>query len=193
MNLTKKTRKKYQHLVVVDMIYGFIDGNLACCNALNAVAMVVSYINSNPDIKVYYVMDHHPENHCSFSKFGGPWPEHCVIGTREAELHEAFKCLDNESQRPEESNCFYKADDPSSEQYSGYESHTKRGRKLCSVLPKEVTVCGIATEYCVKCTCEDLIANGHKVNVLVDGLGYVDYSEHKKVLAEYEKKGINLV
>ncbi|MBP5210704.1 MAG: isochorismatase family protein [Bacteroidales bacterium] len=180
-------------LVVVDMLYDFIDGSLACGNAINAVAMMVQYINSHQNLKVYYVIDHHPENHCSFEKNGGIWPVHCVAGTRGGAVHEAFYNLENEAQRPSESNCFYKGTDPAVEQYSGFEARNAAGLSLNDVLPEDVYVCGIATEFCVLNTCKDLINAEHDVELIVDGLAFVDYNGHRNALGELEASGAKLV
>ena len=54
----------------------------------------------------------------------------------------------------------------------------------------DVYVCGIATEYCVRNTCEDLMKAGYKVRLLKDCLAYVDYDGHIKALDEMSKEGI---
>lgn len=41
-----------------------------------------------------------------------------------------------------------------------------------------VYVGGIASEYCIKETVFELLKAGHKVTLLVKGLGYVDYNGH---------------
>ena len=76
-------------LVIVDMIYDFIDGSLACQNADEAVANVRAFIQKEgASLPLLFVLDHHPADHCSFAAQGGPWPPHCVQGTRGAEIHE---------------------------------------------------------------------------------------------------------
>jgi nicotinamidase-related amidase len=54
----------------------------------------------------------------------------------------------------------------------------------------DVYVCGIATEYCVRNTCEDLMKAGYKVRLLKDCLAYVDHDGHIKALDEMSKEGI---
>ncbi|GAB1473330.1 hypothetical protein MASR2M69_07710 [Bacteroidota bacterium] len=76
--------------IVVDMLYDFIDGSLACLNAENAVEKSIGYINSNKDQMVVYVADSHPENHCSFRNYGGIWPSHCVKGTKAQKFTKVF-------------------------------------------------------------------------------------------------------
>ena len=92
---------------------------------------------------------------------------------------------------------FYKGEDPGKEQYSGFEGKNVAGQSLGEVLSlldiKTVYVCGIATEYCVKNTAEDLLKAGFKVNVLTDCLGYVDHQGHLDTLPVLESEGIRLL
>jgi DNA-binding transcriptional LysR family regulator len=57
---------------------------------------------------------------------------------------------------------------------------------------EEVYVCGIATEYCVRNTCEDLLKAGFKVRLLKDCLAYVDHEGHLKALEEMGSEGIRI-
>ena len=56
--------------------------------------------------------------------------------------------------------------------------------------PKDVYVCGIATEYCVRNTCEDLQKAGFHVVLLSDCLAYVTEEGHRKALDEMRAGGI---
>ena len=53
-------------------------------------------------------------------------------------------------------------------------------------------MCGIATEYCVRNTCEDLLKAGFKVILLEKAIAWVDYEGHRKALAEMNEEGIVL-
>ena len=178
-------------LIVVDMIYDFIDGSLACQGADEAIANTVAYIGKTHSYPVLFVRDHHPANHCSFAEQGGPWPPHCVQGTRGADVHTDLLPF------VEEDLCFYKGEDPAREQYSGFEGLNPAGQRLGEVLSlmeiENAVVCGIATEYCVRNTAEDLLKAGFKVTVLKDCLAYVDARGHKKALEEMASEGIRLV
>lgn len=190
-------------LVVVDMIYDFIDGSLACQGADSAIANTLHYIDkvtagTDPDdsgvrsiYPILFVRDHHPAKHCSFAEQGGPWPPHCLQGTRGAEIHEALKPYASEDLT------FFKGEDPAKEQYSGFEGKNPAGQSLGEVLElldvKNVVVCGIATEYCVLNTARDLLGAGFKVYVLKDCLAYVDAKGHVEALEQMEKEGIKLI
>lgn len=189
-------------LVVVDMLYDFIDGSLACENADNAVKETLKYINSQTkgqggdehDIldtfPILFIRDHHPADHCSFKDNGGTWPCHCVAGTRGGDIHEDLIPYVREELT------FDKGCDKTKEQYSGYEGMNEAQQSLEEILQlmdtTDVYVCGIATEYCVRNTCEDLLKGGFKVHLLKECLGYVDHEGHVKALAEMASEGISI-
>ena len=189
-------------LVVVDMLYDFIDGSMACQEAGKAVDNTLRYIEEvtaqvDPDnsgvrsiFPILFVRDHHPADHCSFQAQGGPWPPHCVQGTRGADIHEAL------APYAAEDLCFYKGENQALEQYSGFEGVNPAGQSLNEVLQlleiKDVIVCGIATEYCVYNTAKDLKDAGFKVTVLKDCLSYVDIKGHEETLLKMQEEGIRL-
>ena len=189
-------------LVVVDMQYDFIDGSLACQNADNAVKETLKYIDSQTKgqggedheildtFPILFTRDHHPADHSSFTAHGGTWPSHCVAGTRGGEIHEALLPYVNEELT------FDKGCDRTVEQYSGFEGMNSAGQSLGEILElldtTDVYVCGIATEFCVRNTCEDLLKAGFKVHLLKDCIAYVDHDGHLKALREMAEEGIGI-
>ncbi|HBG23582.1 MAG: hypothetical protein A2X17_00035 [Bacteroidetes bacterium GWF2_41_61] len=189
--------KKRAHLVV-DMLYDFINGSLACQNSFNAVKRSIEYINENPDQIVVYIADSHPRNHCSFIENGGIWPPHCIVGTKGHQVHEDFyKLVIRPQSRPNKLNILRKGENPSQEQYSGFEAKSrfavKLGEFLISEGVSEVVISGIATEYCVKETAIDLLAAGFIVYVVKDALSYVDEKGHLETIDELLKRGVNFI
>ena len=193
---------KNNALVVVDMLYDFIDGSLACQNAENAVKETLKYIDTQTKgqggeeheildtFPILFIRDHHPADHSSFVEFGGTWPSHCVAGTRGGEIHEdllPYAC---------EELTFDKGCDKAVEQYSGFEGVNSAGQTLGEILElldtTDVYVCGIATEYCVRNTCEDLLKAGFKGHLLKDCLAYVELEGHLKSLKEMAEEGIGI-
>ncbi len=179
-------------IVVVDELYDFLTGgSLACGHSLESVAATKALLERNKGrIPVLFICDHHPANHCSFVEQGGPWPPHCVAGTRGGEIHDDLKPF------VQEELTFYKGCDPAQEQYSGFEGRNAAGQSLAEVLQllgtEVVYILGIATEYCVRNTAEDLLKAGFKVTVLEDCLGWVDEEGHKKTLPELAREGIRI-
>lgn len=193
---------KNSALVIVDMQYDFIDGSLACQNADNAVKETLKYIDSQTKgqggedheildtFPILFTRDHHPADHSSFTGFGGTWPSHCVAGTRGGEIHEALLPYVNEELT------FDKGCDRTVEQYSGFEGMNSAGQSLGEILElldtTDAYVCGIATEFCVRNTCEDLLKAGFKVHLLKDCIAYVDHDGHLKALKEMAEEGIGI-
>lgn len=177
-------------ILVVDCQYDFIDGSLACGHSEEAVKNIISFINKNPDAKIFYSADNHSPKHCSYIPNGGTWPVHCQAGTHGAELHSSFaKDIENPEQRPNDYTIYYKGEDDSVEEYSAYEAKNIAGEKLCDILGREVIVTGIATEFCVKESVTALLESGRKVTVKADMLGWVDEKNHKKTLDELSNMG----
>ena len=187
-------------LVVVDMLYDFIDGSLACQNAESAVEHTLKYIDKQTKgqggeeheildtFPILFIRDHHPADHSSFKEHGGIWPPHCICGTHGGDIHESlmpYVC---------EELTFDKGCDKNTEQYSGFNGMNNADQSLGEVLElldtTDVYVCGIATEYCVRNTCEDLFKAGFKVHLLKDCLAYVSHEDHLKALKEMTDKGI---
>ena len=189
-------------LVVVDMLYDFIDGSLACQNASEAVARTLEYIDSQTKgqggedheildtFPILFIRDHHPADHSSFVANGGIWPPHCVAGTHGGEIHKDLLPY------AAEELTFDKGCDKEVEQYSGFDGVNAAGQSLGEILElldtTDVYVCGIATEYCVRNTCEDLLKAGFKVHLLSGCIAYVDYDGHLKALKEMEREGISI-
>ncbi|MBR4298696.1 MAG: isochorismatase family protein [Bacteroidales bacterium] len=189
-------------LVVVDMLYDFIDGSLACLNADAAVKATLRYIDSQTKgqggeeheildtFPILFVRDHHPADHSSFMEYGGTWPAHCVAGTRGAEIHDELKPYAREELT------FDKGCDKAVEQYSGFEGVNTAGQSLGEILElmdtTDVYVCGIATEFCVRNTCEDLHKAGFRVHLLKECIAYVDHQGHQKAVEEMAAKGISI-
>ena len=189
--------------VVVDMLYDFIDGSMACQGAEGAIEGTLRAIDRLTDgtdaddtcvvstYPILFIRDHHPADHCSFAAQGGPWPPHCVQGTHGADVHESLLPY------VKEDLTFFKGEDPAKEQYSGFEGMNAAGQSLAEVLKlldiKNVLVCGIATEYCVRNTAEDLLKDGFEVYVIKDALAWVDAAGHVEALQAMEEEGIHLI
>jgi len=179
-------------IVVVDELYDFIDGSMACHGAeeciKNSAELLKKTEGRHP---IIFVCDHHPANHSSFTDQGGPWPPHCVQGTRGGEIADELQPY------VKEELVFYKGTEPSQEQYSGFEGRNDAGKTLDEALKeleiKEIILIGIATEYCVRNTAEDLIKAGYRVFVKEDCLACVEPEDHKKAIAEMKAKGISFI
>ena len=115
--------------------------------------------------------DWHPSETTHFVAKGGKWPPHCVQDTPGAAFHSALRL-------PRDTTIVSKGDAGDREGYSACEGHTVDGRSLADNLRAHdidrLFVGGIATDYCVKHTVLDALANGFHVTVLTDAITGID-------------------
>ncbi len=110
--------------------------------------------------------DWHPPDHASFEPQGGPWPVHCVAGSRGAQLHHAL----SEVEIDFVVDVGLERDD---EGYSGFEnSNLAEGLRERGV--SRVAVCGLATDYCVRASAIDACHEGFEVVVVEDAIRPVE-------------------
>jgi nicotinamidase/pyrazinamidase len=151
-------------LIVVDMQYDFLSGGaLSVPGADMELAKRIDRLAKLFD-HVLVTADDHPVDHVSFSTF----PPHCIHDTHGAAL--AVSCA---------SSILYKGKNRDSEEFSAF----AQGRRLNMIEGKDVYVCGVAGEYCVKATIEDVVrfAPEKRVFAIVDLIKSVDgssYIEH---------------
>jgi len=156
-------------LLVIDMQYDFLPGGslgvpegdqvLAPVNALMAKFAARG-------LPVYASRDWHPENHCSFTERGGPWPPHCVAETRGA----AFS---DELLLPADTVIISKADTVDVDAYSAFNG-TALADHLRQHGIRRVFVCGLATDYCVLNTALDARANGFETVIVPEAMRAVN-------------------
>lgn len=106
--------------------------------------------------------DWHPPDHCSFTEQGGPWPVHCVRGSRGAQFHPDLVV-------PPGTLIISKATDPKKEAYSSFEG-TPLAERLTELGVATLYVAGLATDYCVKHTVLDARRLGLRVVLLEDAI-----------------------
>ena len=177
-------------LLVVDCQYDFIDGSLACEGALEAVDSAVAFINARPDVALLYSVDWHSPENRSFLPNGGIWPPHCIAGEWGSRIHEKFHLeVLRAGQRPDSRTIYRKGTDDLVEEYSAFGARNDAGRTVGQDVGADVTVCGIASEYCVRESVLDLLEAGRHVTVLADALGWVDRKKHEENLKDLEKRG----
>jgi nicotinamidase/pyrazinamidase len=115
---------------------------------------------------VFATRDWHPPDHSSFETQGGPWPVHCVQGSRGAELHPAMADIDVEA-------IVDVGREREDQGYSGFEKSN-----LAELLREhdvdEVVVCGLATDYCVRASTIDACREGFDVAVATDAVRAVE-------------------
>lgn len=185
-------------LLVIDCQNDFVNGNLACINGENAIENISNYIDNNINKlrHIHFSLDSHPYNHCSFIEYGGKFPEHCVNGSHGYYLHDKLNSKLRSLLYDLKCTKYNKGTKKDVEEFSAYNAfHLNKYTRvyLHEALSREVIVCGIATDYCVKETVFDLLNNGFNVTVLKDCLAYVNEDAHYKALEEMKNKGAIII
>jgi len=174
-------------LIIVDVQNDFLPGGPLAVPGGDAVVPVINRLVDRFDL-VVATQDWHPPGHGSFAAnhrgkrpgdvidlHGLPqvlWPTHCVRGTPGAELA-AGLCGDRIEA------IFRKGTDPAVDSYSGlFDNGHRRRTGLADYLRGRgvtaVAVCGLATDYCVRFTALDAVAEGFDVTLVEDASRGVD-------------------
>jgi len=156
-------------LLVVDVQNDFLPrGRLAVPQGDRVIAPLNRYIRlfSEAHRPMIATRDWHPENHCSFSGQGGPWPVHCVAETGGAAVPASLNL-------PEDVPVISKATKPDADAYSGFEG-TDLGARLSQMGARRLFLGGLATDYCVLNTARDALESGFAVCLLTDAIRAVN-------------------
>jgi nicotinamidase/pyrazinamidase len=195
-------------LILVDIQHDFCPGGALAVPGGDEVVPVANQLAARSDL-VVATQDWHPPDHGSFAAnhpgkqpfevaelAGLPqvlWPIHCVQGTAGAAFHSA---LDVAPIR----RVFLKGTDPSIDSYSGFFDNGRRrstglGDYLREHAVRELTVVGLATDYCVRATALDAAALGFEVTVVEDGCRGVELSpgDVARAVGEMRRAGIRVV
>lgn len=179
-------------LVLVDLQNDFCPGGaLAVPHGDDVIAVANALARSGRFARVVATQDWHPADHGSFAAnhpgrapyelgelAGLPqvlWPVHCVQNTKGAAFHPDLDVTRID-------RVFPKGTDAAVDSYSGLFDNGKRkstglGEWLRAEGVREVTVLGLATDYCVKATAIDARAAGFEVTLVEDGCRGVGLGE----------------
>ena len=154
---------KHDALIIVDVQYDFMPGGaLPVPSGDKVVPVLNDYIQIFKQSRGVIVAsrDWHPKDHSSFKEYGGIWPVHCVQNTHGAEFHKDLKL-------PEDVYIVSKATERDKDAYSAFQG-TQLVEYLRNQGIKRVFVGGLATDYCVKATVLDALAQGFCTFFLFD-------------------------
>jgi nicotinamidase/pyrazinamidase len=177
--------QKGDALISVDVQNDFLDGgSLAVPHGNEVIPVMNRYIRAFEEkgLPIFSTRDWHPANHCSFKAQGGPWPPHCVQGTRGAEFAPDLDL-------PEGAVIISSATTPEKEAYSGFEG-TDMHERLQKIGVKRLFIGGIATDYCVLNTVRDALALGYEVYLLEDAIQAVNVNPDDGEKAKEEMFGL---
>ena len=186
-------------LIVVDVQNDFCEGgSLAVAGGADVAfrinGLVHAWHEAEPRDREYAAVvatrDHHidPGEHFSDEPdFVDSWPHHCVVGTEGAAFHP------NLDPQPFDA-VFLKGEHAAA--YSAFEGRTVEGHALADWLRSHevdlVDICGIATDYCVRCTALDAAKEGFRTRVLTDLCAGVAPETSERALAEMQDAGVTL-
>ena len=194
-------------LLVIDVQNDFCPGGALAVADGDAVVEAANRLMPAYDL-VVATQDWHPADHCSFaSQHPGAalydtvrsagieqtlWPDHCVQGTAGAALHPELdtrrvnlilrkgvnSALDSYS-------AFFENDRRTATGLSGY---------LRGLGVRQVALCGLATDYCVRCSALDAARLGFSVEVLTGACRGVDLPAGNvaRAVAEMGAAGIRI-
>jgi nicotinamidase/pyrazinamidase len=174
-------------LLLVDIQNDFMPfGSLPVCEGDDVVA-VANALSSHFEL-VIATQDWHPKEHLSFASNhpghlpsdvvdvdGLPqmlWPDHCVQNSPGASFHSGLNIVPI-------SHVVHKGIDVRIDSYSAFfDNRHARDTGLTAYLKDravdEILIAGLATDYCVKFSTLDAIAEGFSVSIVRDGVRGVD-------------------
>lgn len=156
-------------LLIVDVQNDFLPGGALPVPRGAEVIPVLNEVArrfASAGLPVFATRDWHGRHHSSFRPQGGPWPPHCVAGSRgaafpaELDLPAATTIVSKGS----------RADDPGYSAFAG----TGLEARLRHQGVGRLFVGGLATDYCVLHTVRDALARGFEVVLLGSAVRAVD-------------------
>ncbi|MDO5105134.1 bifunctional nicotinamidase/pyrazinamidase [Capnocytophaga sp.] len=186
-------------LIIIDVQNDFMPGGtLPVAKGNEIIPFINKEIHSGYDL-VVATQDWHPQNHQSFaSNHEGKnpfeivdlhgikqvlWTDHCVQGSRGAELH-------NDLDTSSIAAIFRKGMQPEVDSYSAFFDNNKgNSTGLHGFLKEknitELTFCGLAGDFCVAYSVNDALSLGYKVRLLTNGIRSIDPKTYEKYVAQW--------
>ena len=171
-------------LLIVDMQNDFLEGGKLGIGGSNRIIDGINLKMHNYEY-IYASCDFHPVNHCSFIEYGGEWTPHCVANTKGVELASKLN-------KDLITDIIYKGIYDNLESYSAFFIGknkinfilTKLMHNLIQFGIKEIDICGLALDFCVKETAIDAVNMGFKANIIWDltkSIFKIEKSDFKKI------------
>lgn len=204
--------REHAALLVVDVQPDFMPGGaLPVSEGDRILAPLRRLLESGRFRHRVATQDWHPPGHISFASrhsgrapfdtlglYGHPqmlWPDHCIRGTAGAALHPALPWERVDL-------ILRKGTDPQVDSYSGFRNNwDPRGERPPTGLAgylrergvREVYLCGLAREVCVKWTAEDAVEAGFRTRLLWDLTRAVDPGADEALRADLTRRGVEII
>ncbi len=185
-------------LVIVDMQHDFADpaGSLYVRGGEELVAPIADEIAAaqQAGATVVYTQDWHPEHTPHFQADGGLWPSHCVAGTEGAALVPGLPVVGPQLRKGTGTE----------DGYSGFSevdlaTGATKGTDLSTILDEagvmDVTVVGLAGDWCVKATAIDGVRLGYGVTVPLALTRFVELEpgDTERAVADMRAAGVTVI
>lgn len=178
-------------LIIVDVQKDFLPGGALGVEGGDEIIPVIERLvaeNQSPEspLMVVVTADRHPERTAHFDK----WPVHCVADTPGAEIDDRIWNLAG--------YIVVKGEGTEDDGYSGFEGEDPAdGEPLDAELKRagitDVTVVGLALDYCVKATALDAQRLGYDTAVILAGTRAVAPDSGFAAIEELRAAGVKLV
>ncbi len=159
-------------IIVSDMLRGFLEEGYPLYCGVEARS-IIPHIQKlleqelKQGSKIFYLCDHHTPDDPEFKMF----PPHCIEGTEEAELIPELSRYPGEIITKRTFSSFY---------------NTSLDKKLESIKPETIIVCGVTTHICVLQAVMDSRNRGYEVQVPVNCVASFDKKAHFFALEHME-------
>lgn len=189
-------------LIIVDLQNDFLPGGALAVNEGDKIIQRINQLQEKYDI-IVATQDWHPSQHKSFAsmhigkepldiiELNGTrqvlWPDHCVQGSKGAELH---KDLNQNKIRA----IFRKGMNPEVDSYSAFFDVNKKNPTgldgyLKSLNVTSVFVCGLAADYCVYYTAKDALELGYTTSILEGSTKAINPDYFEELKQDFTRKG----
>ncbi len=189
-------------LIIVDVQNDFVPGGALAVPEGDTIISRINELQQKFEL-VVATQDWHPANHKSFaSQHEGKhpfdvidlngleqtlWPDHCIQGTKGAELHK-----DLNTDRIEA--IFRKGTNPEIDSYSGFfDNGNKKSTGLAGYLKElnatSIFVCGLAGDFCVYHTAVDALNLGYPTTILEQSTKAINPANFEQLKNEFMEKG----
>ena len=194
-------------LVVIDPQIDFCPGGALAVTDGDSIMQPINGMMDAFDL-VILTQDWHPQGHSSFASSHdgaapftltkmpyGPqvlWPDHCIQGSDGAAFHPALDTVRADA-------VIRKGTNPAVDSYSAFfENDKATATGLAGLLRdrgcEDLTMVGLATDYCVAWSALDGVANGFRVEVRLPACRAIDLDGSlDKALADMRAAGVTLM
>ncbi len=189
-------------LIIVDLQYDFMPGGALAVNEGNQIIESINQLQNQFDL-IIATQDWHPAHHKSFASqheektpfevidWNGNeqvlWPDHCVQGTKGAELHHAFNqnkinaiIRKGMNENVDSYSAFFDVNQNNSTGLDGY---------LKEHQVSDIYVCGLAADFCVYFTAQDALNLGYSTTILEEYTRAIDTENFKKLKKQFIQNG----